>query len=105
MSVQHNETEAINKEFMSLSELLNTDIVEKERKSIEAKLNSMRKDLGEKGQMTKLFDRYHKCIEEVSETREMMQESDGDQDLKKMLQEDITRLLGDSEEYGEIESI
>ena len=57
---------------MSLSELLNSEIEEKERKSIEAKLNSMRKDLGEKGQMTKLFDRYHKCIEEVSETREMM---------------------------------
>ena len=55
--------------------------------------------------MTKLFDRYHKCIEEVSETREMMQESEGDQDLKKMLQEDLARLLGDSEEYGEIETI
>jgi hypothetical protein len=50
MSVKHNETEAINRDFMTLTEQLNSDSIdEKERKSIETKLNSMRKELGDKG--------------------------------------------------------
>ena len=73
MSVKHNETEKINSDFMKLTEELNSDTIdEKERKSVESRMNTMRKELGEKGQMTKLFDRYHKCILEISETREML---------------------------------
>ena len=49
MSVQHNETEAINKQFMELSEQLNSDIQDNERKNIEAQLNDLRKHLGDKG--------------------------------------------------------
>lgn len=65
----------------------------------------MRKDLGEKGQMAKLFDKYHKCIEEISETQELLLESKDDPDMKKMLEDDLLRLLGDNEEYGEIEHL
>lgn len=59
------------------------------------------------GAISKLFEKYHGCCCEIQDTREMMKEAEeeGDGDMKKMLDEDLMRLLGTQEEYGEIEEL
>ena len=47
---------------------------------MEAELNSMRKQASEKGNLGSLFEKYHKCIKEIEETNDMLQEAKEEKD-------------------------
>tara|TARA_B110000285_G_C14744208_1_gene432178 strand:+ start:110 stop:268 length:159 start_codon:yes stop_codon:yes gene_type:complete len=52
-----------------------------------------------------LFLGYHGLFEEIKDTQELMNEADGDAEMLQLLEDDILRIKGDEENYGQIEEI
>lgn len=52
-----------------------------------------------------MFQKYHTCISEISDTVELIEEAADDAELREMLKADLENLLGNEEEYGTIEEI
>ena len=68
-----------NTEFMDLTEKFR-NAEEGDSLDIENQLNEMRKDMAEKVNYQKLFDKYHACMEEIREIKEMLAESIGEKE-------------------------
>jgi len=106
---QHKLSLEAEEEFVALAnEQATSEANDKTRQThIEQRLNELRKGMAKRGTESKLFERYQKCIEEIIETEELLQESveAEDMDLKQMLEEDLVRLRGNDDEYGELEQL
>ena len=85
--------------FMELTSRLD------EGPKIEQELNQLRKEITERSSMSKMFERYHSSILEIQEAREMLEESGGDKEMAELLKDDLVRLLGDDENYGELHEL
>jgi protein subunit release factor A len=65
----------------------------------------VRKEISTMQKYSTLFLGYHGLFEEIKDTQELMKESDGDAEMLQLLEDDILRIKGDDENYGQIEEI
>lgn len=65
----------------------------------------LRKEISNMSKYSNLFLGYHGLFEEIKDTQELMKEAEGDKEMKQLLDEDILRIMGDDENYGQIEEI
>lgn len=105
LSFEYSKIVELDSKFMDLTTQLSSEDDQSKQKEIEAELNHLRKQVAEKGQLSRMFDRFQKALEEVKETKELLEEAKGDEDLTNMLQEDLNSILGTEEEYGSLETL
>jgi len=65
----------------------------------------LRKQIANMQKYANLFEGYNGLFEEIRDTEELMKESEGDAEMIQLLEEDILRIKGDDENYGQIEEI
>ena len=52
-----------------------------------------------------MFEQYNSLVKELKETDDMLQESKDDPEMISMLKEDLVRIRGDEDNYGEIDEM
>ena len=65
----------------------------------------MRKQIASMSQYSKLFSSYHATLVDLRDTQQLISESQDDPEMLALLEDDMVRILGDDENYGEIEEI